>query len=141
MHLNCVIFRKRAWDISFGPFKSIPMNAFMLWMSGGSLQIFSVAITAMQLFSSVKIILLFFNSSSSLFEEIKRPSSSLSKTDYQQNDISLIGPKIIFFIGNCILLFMALYKCNSMGLFETDAEGADEKHKKLDFYLQQLQQQ
>ena len=32
----------RAWDAAFAPTKSIPMNALMLYMSGNSVQIFSM---------------------------------------------------------------------------------------------------
>lgn len=31
---------KKAWEIALGPGKSIPMNAFMMWMSGNTVQIF-----------------------------------------------------------------------------------------------------
>jgi len=45
---------KKAWDIALAPAKSIPMNAFMLWMSGGGVQIFSIMITGMLFFQADK---------------------------------------------------------------------------------------
>ncbi|KAG8855693.1 hypothetical protein FRB96_006737 [Tulasnella sp. 330] len=45
---------KRAWDLAISPAKSLPMNAFMLYMSGSSLQIFSIGILAMLLLNPVK---------------------------------------------------------------------------------------
>ena len=42
---------KRAWDFAIAPAKSLPMQAFMLYMSGGGVQIFSMGIVAMLLFS------------------------------------------------------------------------------------------
>ena len=41
---------RRAWDVALAPAKSIPMSLFMMYMSGNSLQIFSVMITATMLF-------------------------------------------------------------------------------------------
>lgn len=40
-----------------GPAKSIPMNAIMIYMSGTSLQIFTVMVTAMLFFNPVKAIM------------------------------------------------------------------------------------
>jgi hypothetical protein len=43
--------------VALAPGKQLPMQAFMLWMSGNSVQIFSVAITAMLMFSPIKALL------------------------------------------------------------------------------------
>ena len=40
---------KRAWDFAISPAKSLPMQAFMLYMSGGGVQIFSMGIVFMLL--------------------------------------------------------------------------------------------
>ncbi|KAL7006353.1 hypothetical protein EMMF5_004006 [Cystobasidiomycetes sp. EMM_F5] len=34
----------KAWDLALGPAKQVPMQAFMVYMSGGGLQIFSMMI-------------------------------------------------------------------------------------------------
>jgi hypothetical protein len=49
--------QQRAWDVAMGPAKSIPMNAIMIYMSGTSLQIFTVMVTAMLFFNPVKAIM------------------------------------------------------------------------------------
>ena len=46
--------QKRAWDLAISPAKALPMQAFMLYMSGGGVQIFSMGIVAMLLFSPFK---------------------------------------------------------------------------------------
>jgi len=46
--------QKRAWDLAISPAKSLPMQAFMLYMSGGGVQIFSMGIVAMLLFNPFK---------------------------------------------------------------------------------------
>lgn len=45
---------KRAWDVAIAPAKSLPMQAFMLYMSGGGVQIFSMGIIFMLLLSPFK---------------------------------------------------------------------------------------
>ena len=46
--------KRRAWDFAISPLKSLPMQAFMLYMSGGGVQIFSMGIVAMLLLSPFK---------------------------------------------------------------------------------------
>lgn len=48
---------KRAWDLAISPAKSLPMQFFMLYMSGGGVQIFSMGIIFMLLSSPFKNIL------------------------------------------------------------------------------------
>ena len=45
---------RKAWDFAISPVKSLPMQAFMLYMSGGGVQIFSMGIVAMLLLSPFK---------------------------------------------------------------------------------------
>jgi hypothetical protein len=47
---------KRAWDMAISPAKSLPMNAFMLYMSGNSVQIFSIGILVMLLLNPLKAV-------------------------------------------------------------------------------------
>ena len=48
---------KKAWEVSLSGVKSIPMNMFMLYMSGNSIQIFSILITVMLFWNSFKAIM------------------------------------------------------------------------------------
>lgn len=45
---------KRAWDFAIAPAKALPMQAFMLYMSGGGVQIFSMGIVFMLLLTPFK---------------------------------------------------------------------------------------
>jgi hypothetical protein len=45
---------KRAWDFAIAPAKSLPMQFFMLYMSGGGVQVFSMGIVFMLLFTPFK---------------------------------------------------------------------------------------
>lgn len=42
---------QKAWEMATATAKSLPMNAFMLYMSGSGVQIFSIMMTAMQLWN------------------------------------------------------------------------------------------
>ena len=43
--------------MALAPGKQLPMQAFMLWMSGNSVQIFSVAITGMLMITPIKALM------------------------------------------------------------------------------------
>eukprot|EP00126_Sphaerothecum_destruens_P009482 Sdes_comp20517_c0_seq6m15081 len=45
---------KKAWDIALAPGKSIPMNAFMMYMAGNTVHIFSIMITGMMFLNPMK---------------------------------------------------------------------------------------
>lgn len=47
---------KRAWDLAISPAKSLPMQGFMLYMSGGGVQIFSMGIVWVLLTTPFKAI-------------------------------------------------------------------------------------
>ena len=51
---------KKAWDLALAPAKSIPMNGFMMYMSGNSIQIFSIMITVMLFWNSLNAVTLSF---------------------------------------------------------------------------------
>ncbi|TRM59855.1 hypothetical protein BD626DRAFT_506636 [Schizophyllum amplum] len=45
---------KRAWDFAIAPAKSLPMQAFMLYMSGGGIQIWNLGIVFMLMLSPLQ---------------------------------------------------------------------------------------
>jgi len=98
--------QKRAWDLAFSPAKSLPMQAFMLYMSGGGVQIFSMGIVFMLMFSPFKNVAA-INTAFAPFA----PSSSSSKSFS-----TLFVQKIVYILANMLTLALGLYKCNSMGL-------------------------
>ncbi|KAG1466933.1 hypothetical protein G6F55_000169 [Rhizopus delemar] len=97
---------RRAWDVALVPAKSIPMSLFMMYMSGNSLQIFSVMITATMLFMQpIKAIM-------SAQETFSRFESTGSKK--QETDLTL--PKLSFIGLQLIVILLGVYRVNSMGL-------------------------
>ncbi|CAG8470499.1 8560_t:CDS:2 [Ambispora gerdemannii] len=96
---------KKAWDAALSPGKNIPMNAFMLWMSGNGVQIFSVMITGMLFFQPIKALLTI----DSAFERYESP----------KNKSRLLLPKITFVLLQLLTMALGLYKCSAMGLLPT----------------------
>lgn len=45
---------QKAWELVTSTAKGIPMNAFMLYMSGSGVQIFSIMMTGMQLLNGAQ---------------------------------------------------------------------------------------
>lgn len=83
------------------------MNAFMLWMAGSGIQIFSIMITVMLLYQPIKAIF----GVKTVFEPFR--STGTSKQD------TLLMPMLLF-IGLQVCVFgLGLWKCSSMGLLPT----------------------
>ncbi|KAI9598283.1 hypothetical protein BDF19DRAFT_431955 [Syncephalis fuscata] len=104
-HANLKI--KRAWDAALAPGKSLPMNGFMLWMSGNGVQIFSIMITAMLFFQPVKAIM----SLNTAFERFEIKGTRTA------GELTL--PKLVFVLMNVLTILLGIYKLSAMGLLPT----------------------
>eukprot|EP01135_Chromosphaera_perkinsii_P006556 Nk52_evm1s542 gene=Nk52_evmTU1s542 len=96
---------KKAWDVALGPGKSIPMNAFMMYMAGNTVQIFSIMITGMMFFNPVKA-LFSVGQTFKQFEDMK---------------VDVLIPKLVFVGLNLVCIGMAFYKLQNMGLLPTSS--------------------
>ncbi|KAI0933516.1 hypothetical protein AcV5_005641 [Taiwanofungus camphoratus] len=99
----------RAWDLAISPAKSLPMQAFMLYMSGGGVQIFSIGIVFMLLLSPFKN-LAAINTAFAPFAPSRAPPKALGTLPLQ---------KVVYFLCNLLTLALGLWKCRSMGLLPT----------------------
>ncbi|PVU90106.1 hypothetical protein BB559_002445 [Furculomyces boomerangus] len=100
---------KRAWDLATGPAKTLAMQMFMSWMSGSSVQIFSILITGMVLMTPIKAIM----SIGSVFEPLEHSRIS------GEADINLFIQKLIFLMINTVGIIFGLYRLAIMGLLPT----------------------
>ncbi|KIM87431.1 hypothetical protein PILCRDRAFT_814955 [Piloderma croceum F 1598] len=100
---------KRAWDFAIGPAKSLPMQAFMLYMSGGGVQIFSMGIVFMLLMTPFKNI-----------AAINAAFAPFAPTNASANSIMTLPlQKLVYLLCNLLTLAVGLWKCRSMGLLPT----------------------
>lgn len=93
--------KRQMMNIALSPGKSLFTTAFMLWMSGSSIQVFSIMMTGMALINPLKAIL----SINQAFEKFSNDDGIDTKM-----------PKLIFLALQILSLFVALYKCSTMGL-------------------------
>ncbi|KAJ1823377.1 hypothetical protein GGH91_000897 [Coemansia sp. RSA 2671] len=99
---------KKAWEVAMGPGKTLPMQAFMAWMSGTGVSIFSILITGMILMTPVKTIM----STQQTFAPLERAGKSAKKLD-------LTMQKAAFVAINIAGLIFGVYRLSLMGLLPT----------------------
>lgn len=96
---------KKSYEIALAPAKSLPMNAIMMYMSGNSLQIFSI----------MMVFMLFKNPISGLLatnEVFKR-----METEGNRSQMWLV--KAFYVAMQLLALCLGVWKVNAMGLLPT----------------------
>lgn len=91
-----------AWNVALGPAKSLPMNLFMMWMSGNQIGIFPIMMLGMALFRSLQGMFAYKNSFRAFEKSSQKP---LQVT--------------LWVFGQILLVSVCVWKCNSMGLLPT----------------------
>ncbi|XP_038070232.1 ER membrane protein complex subunit 4-like isoform X2 [Patiria miniata] len=93
---------KKYWDVALGPLKQLPMNLFIMYMSGNSISIFPIMMVGMMVWRPIQALL-------------------AVKTTFKMLDPSpqSLIQKIVYFMSNLLGIALALYKCSSMGLLPT----------------------
>lgn len=93
---------KKAWELAIAPAKQLPMNAIGMYMSGNSLQIFSIMMVAMLFKSPIQAIMNIQN----VFVRFETPGTKPN----------LILVKLVYVATNLMLLALGIWKVNGMGL-------------------------
>ncbi|KAI6759453.1 hypothetical protein HG530_010133 [Fusarium avenaceum] len=96
---------KKAWEVALAPVKGLPMTAIMMYMSGNSLQIFSI----MMVFMAFKNPLMGLMNTNQAFERFQ--SDSLSS--------QLLQVKFVYVVCQLVALGVGIWKINAMGLLPT----------------------
>ncbi|KAI5285789.1 hypothetical protein KEM52_002286 [Ascosphaera acerosa] len=96
---------KKAWEIALAPTKQIPMNAIMMYMSGNSLQIFSIMMVWMLFKGPI--------------QGIWGVGAAFARFDSDSLRMQLLGVKAVYVLMNLVLLGMGVWKVNKMGLLPT----------------------
>ncbi|ROT41879.1 DUF1077-domain-containing protein [Sodiomyces alkalinus F11] len=96
---------KKAWETALAPAKSLPMTAFMMYMSGNSLQIFSIMMVFMA-FKNPLIGLLNVNAAFARFES-------------ESNRDKMLQVKMAYVAMQILALAVGVWKINAMGLLPT----------------------
>jgi hypothetical protein len=91
---------KKAWEVALAPVKSLPMTGIMMYMSGNSLQIFSV----MMVFMAFKNPLMGLLNTNQAFEKFESLSGQLLQV------------KAVYVACQLVALAVGVWKINAMGL-------------------------
>ena len=93
---------KKAWEVALGPLKNLPMTGIMMYMSGNSLQIFSI----MMVFMAFKNPIMGLLSTQQTFERFETPG----------NRGKILQVKLAFVAMQFVALALGIWKINGMGL-------------------------
>jgi hypothetical protein len=96
---------KKAWEVAIAPAKQLPMNAIGMYMTGNSLQIFSIFMVFTLFKSPITAILALPR----VFAPFDTPGTSSR----------LIVVKLVYILTNLLLLALGIWKVNGMGLLPT----------------------
>ncbi|KAF3803291.1 ER membrane protein complex subunit 4 [Colletotrichum gloeosporioides] len=96
---------KKAWEVALAPVKNLPMTAIMMYMSGNSLQIFSI----MMVFMAFKNPLVGLTAVNQAFERFES----------ETNKGKMLQVKLAYVAMQFVALGLAVWKVNSMGLLPT----------------------
>ncbi|KAF4587398.1 ER membrane protein complex subunit 4 [Ophiocordyceps camponoti-floridani] len=96
---------KKAWEVALAPVKSLPMTAIMMYMSGNSLQIFSI----MMVFMAFKNPLVGLMGTNQAFEKFRTDG----------NESKLLQTKVVYVAMQLVALGVGIWKVNAMGLLPT----------------------
>ncbi|TLD23878.1 hypothetical protein PspLS_06795 [Pyricularia sp. CBS 133598] len=96
---------KKAWEVALAPIKSLPMTFFMMYMSGNSLQIFTI----MTVFMAFKNPIVGVLGTAQAFERFETES----------NRGQMLQVKLAYVVMQTAALGLALWKVNAMGLLPT----------------------
>ncbi|KAK4125393.1 transmembrane protein [Parathielavia appendiculata] len=96
---------KKAWEVALAPIKSLPMTAIMMYMSGNSLQIFSI----MMVFMAFKNPIMGILGTNQAFERFET----------ETNRAKIVQVKLAYVVMQLVALALGIWKVNGMGLLPT----------------------
>lgn len=97
---------KKAWEVALAPIKSLPMTFFMMYMSGNSLQIFSI----MMVYMAFKNPIVGLVGTNQAFERFESDT----------NKAKILQVKLAYVVMQLVALAVGIWKVNGMGLLPYD---------------------
>ncbi|KAI0023111.1 hypothetical protein F4780DRAFT_769483 [Xylariomycetidae sp. FL0641] len=96
---------KKAWEVALAPVKGLPMTAIMMYMSGNSLQIFSIMMVYMAFKNPIMGLL--------------ATNQAFEKFESDTNKAKVIQVKLAYVAMQLLALAVGIWKVNAMGLLPT----------------------
>ncbi|TVY33462.1 ER membrane protein complex subunit, partial [Lachnellula subtilissima] len=100
-----VLKLKKAWEVALAPVKQLPMTAIMMYMSGNSLQIFSIMMVGMAFKNPIMGLM----ATNQAFEKFETPGTRGN----------LLMVKAVYVAMQILALALGVWKVNGMGLLPT----------------------
>lgn len=128
---ECFFIVQRCWDVALGPLKQIPMNLFIMYMSGNTISIFPIMMVCMMAWRPIQALM---SMSASRCPEqtpfwvvtVTRPPKQFICACFVFSAFKLLESSsqqwlqgLVYLIGNLLGSALAIYKCQSMGLLPT----------------------
>ncbi|KAI1098159.1 hypothetical protein F4804DRAFT_136576 [Jackrogersella minutella] len=96
---------KKAWEVALAPVKNLPMTAIMMYMSGNSLQIFSIMMVLMAFKNPIM--------------GIVATNQAFERFESETNKAKIIQAKLVYVAMQMVALAVGMWKVNAMGLLPT----------------------
>lgn len=93
---------KKAWEVALAPIKGLPMTGIMMYMTGNSLQIFSI----MMVFMAFKNPIMGLMATNQAFERFETDT----------NRAKMLQVKLAYVAMQLVALAVGIWKINAMGL-------------------------
>lgn len=93
---------KKAWEVALAPVKQLPMTAIMMYMSGNSLQIFSIMMVAMAFKNPIM--------------GLAATNQSFERFESEGTKSKLLPVKAVYVAMQFLALALGVWKVNGMGL-------------------------
>lgn len=93
---------KKAWEVALAPVKNLPMTAIMMYMSGNSLQIFSIMMVLMAFKGPIM--------------GIVATNQAFERFESDTNRGKVLQVKLAYVVMQILALALGVWKVNSMGL-------------------------
>ena len=93
---------KKAWEVALAPVKNLPMTFIMMYMSGNSLQIFSIMMVFMAFKNPITGLL--------------ATNQAFEKFETESNKSKVLPVKLAYVAMQLLALGLGIWKVNGMGL-------------------------
>lgn len=97
-----VLKLKKAWEVALAPVKQLPMTAIMMYMSGNSLQIFSIMMVVMAFKNPVV--------------GLMATQQAFERFETEGTKQKLLMVKAVYVAMQILALALGVWKVNGMGL-------------------------
>lgn len=97
-----VLKLKKAWEVALAPVKQLPMTAIMMYMSGNSLQIFSIMMVVMAFKNPVM--------------GLMATQQAFERFETEGTRDKLLMVKAVYVAMQILALALGVWKVNQMGL-------------------------